>query len=60
MTVLTTQIHGGRTVAAKRTVHGDIFALTYANRTQAHKAAAKIGGTVIRALGGPWYVEITL
>ena len=46
---LTTRLNSGRVVLARRsTTHGDICARTYANRTQAERAAAKFGGCVIQ------------
>jgi hypothetical protein len=56
MTMLTVTLRNGFTVTAKL-YHGQPSAITYANRTQAERAAAKIGGTVYHDLRyRPFYV----
>ena len=51
----TTTLRDGTVVTARTNASGDTHAWTYANRTQAEKAAARNGGTVIKR-GRPWYV----
>lgn len=53
---LTKKLNNGRTVTAKL-YHGEPMGITYANRTQAEKAAQKIDGKVIHS-GRPFYVEV--
>lgn len=51
----TVKLPNGRTVTAKFS-DGRLSAKTYANRTAAEQAAARIGGTVLKGFGRPFYV----
>lgn len=48
---LTVKLRNGAIVLAKNTKHG-VFARTYANLTQAEKAATQFGGYVIHPMFG--------
>jgi hypothetical protein len=60
--LLTTTLRNGQTVTAK--VYGaHVFATTYANRTQAERAAAKlcaagIPADVVQFMGRPFFVRV--
>jgi hypothetical protein len=49
---ITTKLRNGVTVLGKL-YKGETYAKTYANRTQAEKAAAAVGGQVIQPRLGP-------
>lgn len=51
-----TALRDGTKVLAKM-YHGQAWAMTYANRTQAERAAAKFGGEVIQR-GRPFFVRL--
>ena len=54
--LLTVALRSGVVVLAKL-YHGEPSALMYANRTQAERMAAKVGGTVHKGFGRPFYVR---
>lgn len=54
---LTTTLRNGAVVLAKHTAYG-VGAKTYANLTQAERAAAAIPGAFVRRFGRPFYVVI--
>lgn len=53
---LTTKLNNGVEVLAK-VIKGEVWAVTFANRTQAQNAAAKFGGWVWQGMGRPFYVR---
>lgn len=53
---ITYKLNNGAVVLAKL-YKGEPFPLTYANRTQAKNAAAKVGGEVIQC-GRPFFVRM--
>ena len=53
--MLLAKLSNGRTVVGKVS-DGRVTPKTYANRTQAARAAAQIGGEVLKGFGRPWYV----
>ena len=54
--LLTTKLNSGVEVLAKNTKYG-VSAMTFANRTQAQKAAEKSNGWVWQGIGRPFYVR---
>lgn len=57
MSPITTKLSSGVVVLAKL-YKGEPSAMTFANRTQAEAAAAKVGGWVWRGMGRPFYVRL--
>jgi hypothetical protein len=58
--MLTTTLRNGATVLAREVKDYGVCAYTFANRTQAERAAAKYpnSGAYVRAIGRPFFVVI--